>query len=151
MPLRLTGCVATLGGLMLWQLAFPTPAYTQSHPCEQAPPATVTIQSGAPHRVTWCSPLADHIEALVAFVDGTPTEINTVTAKTQASAAGLVLYESPLFLQVAKGAHILRVAAYNRNQFTGQLQLGAQSANFPFDAVEDTPPPTAPAIKGVTR
>jgi len=123
----------------------------QTHPCDQPPPTSTTIGSGAPHKVQWCSRQSDLIEALVVYVDGTPFDLLPVTAKTAPSATGDVLYESPGFLQVARGSHVLILAVYNRNQLTGVLQLGVPSLPFPFAAVDDTPLPTAPAIKGVIR
>jgi hypothetical protein len=123
----------------------------QTHPCDQPPPVSTTIASGAPHKVQFCLPQSDQPEALLARVDTVATDLVPVTAKTGPSVTGLVLYESAVFLQVSRGSHVLTIAAYNRNQLTGQLQLGAASAPFPFDAVDDTPLPTAPAIKGLVK
>ncbi len=132
-------------------LAMSSPAFAQSHPCDQAPTPQATIQSGAPHKIQFCAPQSDAVEAIVANVDGKPFDLLPVTAKTPPSATGKVLYETTLFLQVAKGTHTLAVAAYNRNAFTGQLQLGAFTSPFPFAAADDTPPPSVPAILGVVR
>ncbi len=123
----------------------------QTHPCDQPAPTNATIQSGAPYKAQFCSKQADKIEAVVGFVDGQAFDLLPVTAKTGPSATGLILYESPPFIQVAKGAHVLEVATYNRNLFTGQLQLGPKSPGFPFAADDDTPISAAPAIKGVAK
>lgn len=136
---------------VLLSLCLTRTAQAQTHPCDQPAPATQTIQSGAPHKVAFCSAQTANVEALVAYVDGQAFDLLAIVAKTAPSASGMVLYESPLFLQVAKGTHVLEAALYNRNQFTNTLQLGAKSAPFSFDAVEDTPLPTAPVIKGVSR
>ena len=138
-------------GLVVILVGLASGAHAQTHPCDQPPPASTTIGSGAPHKVQWCSRQSDLIEALVAYVDGAPFDLLPVTAKTAPSATGDVLYESPGFLQVSRGSHVLILAVYNRNQLTGALQLGVPSPPFPFVAVDDTPLPTAPAIKGVVR
>jgi hypothetical protein len=123
----------------------------QTHPCDQPAPATVTVQSGAPHKVQFCSPAGDGVEAVLATVDAVPTDLVPVTAKTTASATGLVLFETTLFLQVSRGAHTLTIASYNTNAITGALQLGPASSPFAFTAVDDTPLPTAPSLRGVVR
>lgn len=123
----------------------------QSHPCDQPAPATVTIQSGAPHKVQFCSPANDGVEAVLANVDSVPTDLVPVVAKTAASATGLVLFETTLFLQVSRGAHTLTVASYNTNALTGALQLGPASSPFAFTAVDDTPLPIPPSLRGVVR
>lgn len=123
----------------------------QTHPCDQPAPSTTTILGGAPHRVQFCLPQSDQPEALLATVDGVATDLVPVTAKTGPSATGQALYESGLFLQVPRGTHVLVLAAYNRDQVTGQLQLGTASAPFTFAAVDDTPRPGAPTVKGVVR
>lgn len=123
----------------------------QTHPCDQPAPTTTVIQSGAPHKISFCSLASDNVEAVVAYVDGQAFDLLAVTARTAPSATGMVLYESPLFLQTTRGEHVLEAATYNRNALTGQLQLGARSLPFGFAAVDNTPLPTAPAIKGVMR
>ena len=123
----------------------------QTHPCDQPPPASTTIAAGSPHRVQFCARASDNVEAMLARVDSTPFDLVAVTARTAPSATGQVLYESGQFLQVPRGTHVLTVAAYNRNALTGQLQLGAESAPFTFGAVDETPLPAAPAVKGVVR
>lgn len=138
-------------GVALLFLTLASLSLAQTHPCDQPPPATTTIGSGAPHKASWCSAQGDKIEALLANIDGVPYDLLPVTAKTGPSATGKILYESPLFIQVPRGAHILTLATYNKSTVTGALQLGAVSAPFPFSAVDDTPVPTAPEIKGVSR
>ena len=132
-------------------LILPVAASAQTHPCDQAPPPTTTVQSGTPQKVQFCSLQSDNIEAMVGYVDGVAQTLQPVTAKTAASSTGKILYETPLFLQVSRGNHVLTVATYNRDSFTGTLQIGALSAPFPFAVVDVTPVPTAPQIKGVTR
>jgi len=127
-------------------------SFAQAHPCEQATPPTITLQSGAPHKVQFCSPVSDAPEAMLATVDATPFDLVPVTARSQPSATGQVLYESGVFLQVAKGNHTLAVALYNRNALTGQLQLGdATPVPLSFAAVDDTPKAAAPKIIGIVK
>lgn len=123
----------------------------QTHPCDQAPPTTVTIASGAPYKVQFCS--ADSPEAMVGYVDGTAFDMVPVVARTATpSTTGYTLYESNPFIQVVKGQHQLLVRLYNRNALTGQLQLGdAMPAPFAFTAVDDTPKAAAPKIMGIIK
>ena len=123
----------------------------QTHPCDQAAPAQVTIQAGAPHKVQFCSPASDNVEAIVGYVDGTAFDMVSITAKTAPNAIGKVLYESAAFIQVPKGAHTLTVRAYNRDGLSGNLQLGAESAPLSFAAADSTPPASAPSIMGVVK
>jgi len=122
----------------------------QTHPCDQAVAQDPVIASGAPHKAAFCSPQADLIEAAIAYVDGVAVDLLAVTPKTGPSATGQILYETPLFIQVARGAHLLEMATYNRNTFTGQLQMGPRSAPFRFSA-DDSPIPAVPSVKGITR
>jgi hypothetical protein len=120
------------------------------HPCD----VTVgeqTIMSGSPHKVQFCSPQTDRVEALVAYVDGVAFDLLAVSAVSGPNATGWVLYDSPFFLQVQRGAHTIEVAAYNRNELTGALQIGPRSDPFAFAAVEPTPLTVAPRIVRVTR
>ena len=124
----------------------------QTHPCDQPPPPTTTIASGAPHRVAFCARASDNIEAAVVRVDSQPFDLVPVTPTTQPNATGLRFYTTGNFLQVPRGAHTLTVALYNRNAVTGQLQLGPESSPpFTFAAVDDTPLPAAPDVKGIVR
>jgi hypothetical protein len=132
-------------------LVLVAPAFAQTHPCDQAPPSAQTIASGAPHKAVFCSPAAEKVEAAIAWLDGQAVDLLPLTAKSAPSATGFVLYETTLFIQVAKGMHVLEVSAYNRDVLTQQLQQGAKSAPFSFAAADPLPLPTAPAIKGVTR
>jgi len=122
----------------------------QTHPCDQATVQNPTINSGAPHKAAFCQPQADLIEAAVAYVDTVAVDLLAVTAKTPPSATGKILYETPVFIQVSRGAHLLEMASYNRNTFTGQLQLGPRSSPFPFTA-DDSPVPVVPDVKGIQR
>lgn len=140
-----------LGLVLLCLLGTVRGAAAQSHPCDTPGPATQTVAADLPHRLQWCSPAADALEALIAIIDGTPIDLLPVTAKTAPSAVGKVLYESPLFLQVPPGQHVLTAAVYNRDALTGQLQVGLPSAPFSFAAVRNTPKPEPPAILGVAR
>jgi len=127
-------------------------AFAQAHPCDQSTPPTITLQSGAPHKVQFCSTLADAPEAMLSTVDATPFDLVPVTPKSQPSATGQVLYESGIFLQVGKGNHTLTLALYNRNALTGQLQLGdATPVPLSFAAVDDTPKAAAPKIIGIVK
>jgi hypothetical protein len=132
-------------------LAIPAVAHGQTHPCDQPPPPQSTIQSSSPHKVQFCLPQTDAPEAILAKVDGQPFDLVAVAAKTGPSTTGKVLYESAPFIQVPKGTHQLEVAAYNRNALTGTLQLGAFSSPLAFAAVDDTPKPAAPEVKGVVK
>ena len=129
----------------------------QTHPCDQPPPATVTIASGSPHKAQFCQPQSDNAEAVLGILDaGTPNAANfdlvSVTLKTPTpNVAGLVMFETAAFIQVPKGSHTLTLRAYNKNQATGQSQLGAASDPFPFGAVDETPVPAAPKTKNVVK
>ena len=80
-----------------------------------------------------------------------PFDLLAVTAKTPASAAGLVLYEtSAAVLVLARGVHRVTAAAYNRDA-TGALRVGPASLPFSCVAVDDVPAPAAPVIRGVVR
>jgi hypothetical protein len=147
--MRITHRTIASTGLIL--TLFGAPALAQTHPCDQQTTSTQVIQSGAPHKVTWCSPASDNLQALVVYVDGQAYDLLAVTPLTAPSASGMVQYESPLFLQVSRGEHTLEAATYNRNQLSGQLQLGPKSGPFVFAAVDVTPLTTAPVIKGVSR
>jgi hypothetical protein len=122
----------------------------QTHPCDQAIPPNPTIASGAPYKAAFCSQQSDLIEAAVGYLDGVPYDLLPVTAKTGPSSTGKILYETPMFIQVSRGAHLLTVATYNRNTFLGTLQLGAPSAPFPFGA-DDSPVPAPPIVTGISR
>ena len=122
----------------------------QGHPCDLAITAQ-TIQSGAPYRLQFCSPVTDNVEAIVGYVDGAAFDLVPIVVKTGPSATGAALYESAPFIQVARGNHVIAAATYNRNGLSGQLQVGTTSAPFSFSAVDDTPRPAAAAIKGVIR
>ena len=127
-------------------------SFAQTHPCDQAPPPQVTISSGAPHRVQFCSPQSDMPEALVAKLNGAQiVDLVPVVAKTAPSATGKVLYESALFLQVSKGTYTLEIALYNKNSVTGEMQLGLYSSPLSFAVVDETPRPSAPEIKNVVK
>src|SRR5262245_50427721 len=139
-----------LAALVLGLLSASSDA-AQAHPCDQPFPQQQTIASGAPQKLTFCQPLAEKPEALVAWIDGKVFDLLPITAKSAPNALGLVLYETQLFFQVAKGTHTLEAATYNRNAVTGQLQFGARSSPFSFGAEDDTPKPSAPLIVGVTR
>jgi hypothetical protein len=133
-------------------LALAVPAQAQTHPCDQAASATVLIQSGAPHKVQFCAKATDNVEALLGLVDSQPFDLVPITSKTPTpSATGLTLYESGPFVQVPKGQHTLTLRLYNKNAFTGQLQLGAVSLPFAFSADDDTPPAEAPKILNIIR
>jgi hypothetical protein len=123
----------------------------QIHPCDQAAPASQTIQSGSPYRLQFCSPIADGIEAIVGYVDNLAFDLVPVVVVTGPNASGLAWYESAPFIQVARGSHVLSARVYNRNGLTGLLQLGPVSSPFSFSAVDDTPVPAAAVIKGVVR
>ncbi len=130
----------------------PTASGGQTHPCDQAPAATVTIASGAPHKVQLCAKATDNVEALLALVDATAHDLVPLVARTSTpSATGLTLYESTPFVQVPRGQHTLTVRLYNKNELTGQMQLGDASAPFAFAAVDDTPAPAAAKILGVVK
>ncbi len=131
-------------------LLFAAPALAQ-HPCDQPSPTSVTIQSGAPHKILWCSQASENIEAFVAYVDGQVFDLLPVIARTGPNAGGWVQYETSLFLQVTRGDHVLEAATYNRDLLTKQLQVGLKSPPFFFAAVDTTPLTTAPVIKGVSR
>lgn len=138
--------------VVLLSLVGGTPASAQTHPCDQAAPATVTIQSGAPHKVQFCAKASDNVEAILGLVDAQPFDLVPIVAKTATpSATGMTLYESAAFVQVPKGQHTLTVRLYNKNEFTGQNQLGAASAPFVFTAADDTPAPAAPNILNVIK
>jgi hypothetical protein len=136
---------------LLLALVAAVEASAQTHPCDITAPSAQTIASAAPHRALFCQPGSENAEAVIAWVDGQAVDLLPVTAKSAPSTSGLVLYETSLFIQVARGLHVLELSTYNRNALTGQLQVGAKSAPFSFAAVDETPLPTAPAIKGVTR
>jgi hypothetical protein len=55
--------------------AAPSAGAAQTHPCDQAPAATVTIASGAPHKVQLCAQSSDNAEALLAVIDTTPFDL----------------------------------------------------------------------------
>jgi hypothetical protein len=138
--------------LVLLCLLIPTLASAQTHPCDQAPAATVTIVSGAPHKVQFCAKSSDNVEALLGLVDTQPFDLVPLVAKTPTpNAAGLTLYESGAFVQVPKGQHTLTLRLYNKNELTGQMQLGEASAPFGFTAVDDTPLPAAPKVLNVVK
>jgi hypothetical protein len=131
--------------------AAPWAGAAQTHPCDQAAPTTVTVLSGAPHKVQMCLPQSANAEAVLAVVDAVPFDLVPIVARTGPSATGQVLYESGAFVQVSRGQHTLTLRAYNRNALTGQMQLGEASAPFNFTAVDDTPVPAAPKILNVIR
>lgn len=143
----------TIGGVFVTPWCVKTlAARGQTHPCDQAAPATVTILSGSPHKAQFCAVASDNVEALLATVDNTPFDLVPVVAKTATpSASGLSLYESSPFIQAPRGQHTLTLRLYNKNQFTGQMQLGAASSPFVFTAVDDTPVPAAPKILNVVK
>jgi hypothetical protein len=143
-------CLLVIGGAFGTR-SFATTVAAQTHPCDQPAPATVTIVSGAPHKVQLCLPQTAAAEAILAVIDATPFDLLPITAKTAPSTTGQVLYESGAFLQVAKGSHTLTVRAYNRNQLTGQMQLGDPSPPFSFAAVDDTPVAAAPKVITIIR
>jgi hypothetical protein len=99
----------------------------------------------------WCQPAADNIEALVVYLDGKAFDLLPISALTGPNAGGWVQYETALFLQVARGDHILEVAAYNRDILTKQLQVGLKTPPFLFAAVDNTPLPSAPVIKRISK
>jgi hypothetical protein len=132
-------------------LSLSSSAIAQEHPCDTNPSVAVTIQSGASYKVGFCTAASDNITAARGFVDGVVFDNLAVTAVSAPSASGQVLYETSAFVRVAKGTHVLEVASYNRNKLTGAVQLGAKSAPFSFSAEDDTPPPGAPAVKGLSR
>lgn len=125
-------------------------AGAQTHPCDAASGGSAVLQSGAPHRVQFCEPAAAFIEAAVVWVDGQTFDLLAVSAVTGPNAAGLILYETPVFLQVARGTHTVEVAAYNRG-FGGELQLGAKSPPFSCVGVDDQAVPPAPIVIGLLR
>jgi hypothetical protein len=125
-------------------------AQTQ-HPCDVAGPSDPTIMSGSPHKLQFCSPQSDHIEAVVAYVDGVAFDLMAVTAVSGPSASGWVLYDTPHFLQVQRGTHNIEAATYNRRELDSTLQLGPRSSPFAFAAAEPTPLTVAPSIRGVVR
>jgi hypothetical protein len=131
--------------------AAPLAGAAQTHPCDQSAPTTVTILSGAPHKVQMCLPQSANAEAVLAVVDAVPFDLVPIVARTGPSATGQVLYESGAFVQVSRGPHTLTLRAYNRNALTGQMQLGDPSLPFDFSAVDDTPVPAAPKILNVIR
>ena len=134
---------------VLFSVGLVSSVNAQQHPCDQAPPTTVTISSGAPYRAQFCS--ADNPEALVGYVDGVAHDLVPVLAKTTIpSATGQTLYESNTFIQVAKGQHTLVVRLYNRDG-SGQLQLGEATAPFGFTAVDTIPAAAAPKILNVVK
>lgn len=85
------------------------------------------------------------------MLDGAPIDLIAITAKSPASTTGLILFETTVFIQVARGTHNVTLATYNRNAITGASQLGPPSAPFIFAAVDDTPVAAAPLIKGIGR
>lgn len=124
----------------------------QTHPCDQTPVATITILSGAPHKLQFCVLQSDNVEALVGFVDTTAFDLVAVTVRTATpNAGGLILMESAPFIQVPKGQHQVYAKAYNRNALTGQLQFGEASLPLPFSAVDDTPMAAAPKLMNVLK
>ena len=129
----------------------------QTHPCDQVPPAEVTIASGAPHKSQFCSLQSDGVEAVLAILNaGTSGELNFVlvpiAVKTPTpNANGYILLETAPFLQVPRGQHTLTLKAYNTNKLTGLTQLGDPSLPFPFGADEDTPRAAAPKVMGIVR
>lgn len=115
-----------------------SPAFAQ-HPCDVAAPATANITQGIPHRVQFCSPEADRVEAAVAYVDGVASSLMPVTAVSVKSSKGEVLYETPVFLSLNnRGNHQLQVAAYNRNS-NGTAQEGPKSSPFVFAVSAENP------------
>ena len=148
----LDSCLPTLLGTLAMLASAATPAAAQTHPCDQAAPATVTIVSGAPHKVQFCAKSTDNVEALLGVVDAQPFDLVPIVAKTPTpNATGLTLYESGAFVQVPKGQHTLTLRLYNKNQLTGQMQLGDTSPPFGFIAVDDTPPAAAPKLMNVIK
>jgi hypothetical protein len=141
--MRITHRAIASTGLIL--ALFEPALVAQTHPCDQQAPSTQTIQSGAPRFISFCSLATDNVEAAVAYVDGQAYDLLPVTAKTAPSASGYVQYETGTFLQVSRGDHVLEAAAYNRQQLTGLLQLGAKSPPVFFVAVDLTPLPGPPA------
>jgi len=137
--------------LFLLFLLLPALASAQTHPCDQAAPTGTVIQSGAPHKVAFCSPSTDNVQAVVIYVDGQAYDLIAIVPLTAPSGSGFILYETPPLVQVARGDHEVRAATYNRNQLTGQLQVGPQSAPFVFGAVDPTPLTAPPVLKGVSR
>jgi len=126
--------------------------FAQGHPCDAPTPATMTIASGAPHRLQLCAQLTDAPEAMLVTVDGQNFDLVPITPKSQPSAVGQVVYESGQFLQVPKGNHTLQVALYNRNALTGQMQLGTpMPIPLSFAAVDDTPKAAAPKILNIIK
>jgi hypothetical protein len=153
-PTLTVGCITCLliiGGASATPSTAKILAAAQTHPCDQPPPATVTIASNAPHKVQLCAQQSDAPEALLAVVDSQNYDLLPITERTGASATGLVLYETTLFLQVPRGSHTLTLRLYNRNVLTGQLQLGVAAGPFPFVAADDTPPAAAPKFLGIIR
>jgi hypothetical protein len=127
-------------------------AFAQTHPCDQPPVATITLLSGAPHKLQFCVPQSDNVEAVIGFVDTTAFDLVAVTVRTATpNAGGLILLESAPFIQVPKGQHQVYAKAYNRNALTGELQVGAASLPLPFAAVDDTPPAAAPKLMNVIK
>lgn len=124
----------------------------QTHPCDQPPATNVTILSGAPHKLQFCVPQSDNVEAIIGFVDNAAFDLVAVTVKTATpNASGLILLESAPFIQVPKGSHQVYAKAYNKNQLTGQLQVGAASIPLPFAAVDETPTAAAPKLLNVIK
>src|SRR6266540_4041878 len=133
-------------------LCLSSSALAQTHPCDQPPATNTVVQSGAPYKAQFCESQTAAIEAAVGYVDGVEFSAISILQKTPTpNAAGLVLFETNAFIQVARGSHALAMKTCNRSQFTGVLQCGAQSEPFPFGAADDTPPPPAPAVKGLAR
>jgi hypothetical protein len=113
-------------------------ASAQTHPCDVTP-TSQTIPYGVPHKVQFCSPKADNVEATVAYVDGIASALMPVTAVGTPNGIGLQLYETALFLNVSKGNnHVLEVSAYNRDA-AGVSQNGPKSPPFVFAVVDANP------------
>lgn len=121
-------------------LACSSAAFAQAHPCDAAPPSSQSIPQNTPHKVVFCSPASDNVEAAVAYVDGVASALMPVTVKAaQSTVSGKVLYETPVFLSTSnRGNHTLTVAAYNRDA-AGVSQAGPQSPPFAFAVVAEAP------------
>jgi hypothetical protein len=108
-------------------------AYAQTHPCDTPAPTSTSIPQNVPHKIQFCSPQTDNVEAAVAYVDGVASALQPVTAVgAKSPTSGLVLYETALFLSVAnRGNHTLQLSTFNRDA-TGVSQEGAKSSPFVF-------------------
>lgn len=114
--------------LMAIAFTFVATSAAAQHPCDENPPTEQTISSGV-YRVQLCARASEGPEAVMAVVNGVPIDRVPITAISDVSASGLMLYESIPFLEVTRGTHVFTLAVYTRNA-SGALEMSPMAGPF---------------------